>query len=121
MIHNLPGLGLHKPKSLVQINKTSSSGEDSSITGLDLQLDIDWTNEDVSDQETNEYLNPTFSTESDTNSETSDRNSQSSEEEEIEPVELDPKIQDQFVSLKNEICNCTPKCACEMTSQITYL
>ena len=108
---------IHKPKSLVQLNKIGSSDEDCTLYGLDLKLGIP--NGDIS--EMNEYLNQIFSTESDTNSETFDENNQSSEEEEIEPVKLDPKIQDQFVSMNNEICNCTPKCACEMKSQITYL
>ena len=100
------------------MNEKGSSDESYS---LDLQLDTDWTNNDVSDEEVKKYLNPTFSTESDTASEKTEIQNQSEEEEHNEETKIDPKIQDQYVSLKNEVCNCTPKCNCEMTSQITYL
>ena len=100
------------------MDEKSSSDESYS---LNLQLDIDWTNEDIADGETMQYLNPTFSTESDTASENVEVKTESPENEQEKEVELDPKIQDQYMSIKNIVCNCTPKCDCEMTSQITYL
>ena len=100
------------------MDEKSSSDEGYS---LDLQLDNDWTNEDIADEETMQYLNPTFSTESDTASEKVETETESKENEEEEKEELDTNIQDQYVSINNIECNCTPKCDCGMTSQITYL
>ena len=86
-----------------------------------MQLDIDWTNDDNADEEMMQYLNPTFSTESDTGSEKVEIETESKENEQEEEEILDPNIQDQYVSIKNIECDCEPKCDCGMTSQITYL
>ena len=99
------------------MNAKSSSDEGYS---LDFQLDMP-EGDYLSDGEMPEYLNPVFSTESDTTSEYNIEEDTQPTVESAEEVKLDPKIKDQYVSLKNEICNCVPKCDCEMTSQITYL
>ena len=100
------------------MNQEGSSDEGYS---LDLQLDSDWTNDDIGDGKMMQYLNPTFSTESDTGSEKVEIEIKSTENEKEEKEKLDTNIQDQYVSINNIECNCTPKCDCGMTSQITYL
>ena len=100
------------------MDEKSSSDESYS---LDLQLDNDWTNDDTADEEMMQYLNPAFSTESDTGSEKVEIETESKENEQEEEEKLDSNIQDQFVSINNIECNCVPKCNCAMTSQITYL
>ena len=100
------------------MDQKSSSDEDYS---LDLQLDNDWTNDDIADREMMQYMNPTFSTDSDTASEKNETKIETTEDKQEEIIEIDPKIQDQYMSIKNIVCNCTPKCDCGMTSQITYL
>ena len=95
------------------MNDTDSSD---AIYSLDLQFDC--SSGSNSDEENNPYLNPIFSTDSDTDSKTLVEEIQSSDDTNDEHVEL---IQNQYVCLKNEICHCIPKCSCEMKSQITYL
>ena len=86
-----------------------------------MQLDKDWTNDNIADEEMMQYLNPTFSTESDTGSEKVEIETESTENKQEEEEKSDTNIQDQYVSISNIECNCTPKCNCAMTSQITYL
>ena len=87
-----------------------------------MQLDNDWTNDDIVDEEMMQYLNPTFSTESDSGSEKVEVETESKEnKQEEEEEKSDTNIQDQYVSISNIECNCIPKCNCGMTSQITYL